>query len=375
MSDPRIVGVMRGYAFQQRKGSAFYHLFRELDNAGELVGVVGLSIPRWLRAGLKLKNASLDRVKWNAKDQLDLMRYQLLSRKGRNGLANLEDKYNAVLQIGSNMNLNQFCESKNVPAFSFHDNNVFAYTRSLPPRLLPEKRIQAAIDYEKRVYDGLSGIFTMSKTLARSFVTDFGLPEHKVHYAGFGSPFVAESLEDKEYDQQRILFVASHSFERKGGVTLLNAFRKIRQSLPNAQLVLVGRDWEVEEPGVEIHGFLDKRDPIDNEKYQQLFRGASMFVMPSFNEAFGEVFIEAMSHGLPCIGTNAGVMPEIIRDNGAGEVIEPGDVDALAKNILGLLGDPGGLREKGEAGHRAVRSEYSWDNVTRRVNKVVSSFL
>ncbi|NMT63789.1 glycosyltransferase family 4 protein [Marinobacter orientalis] len=375
MPDPRIVGVMQGFAFQERKGSAFYHLFRQLDGGGELSGVVDINIPRWLRRGLKLKNAALDRVKWNAKDQLDVMRYDLLSRKGIKGLGDFKGEYNAVLQIGSNMNLNRYCQSMNIPAFSFHDNNVFAYTRSLPPELLPDRRIQEAIDYEKRVYDGLSGVFTMSKTLARSFVTDFGLPEDKVHYAGFGSPFVAESLEEKAYDQQRILFVASHSFERKGGVTLLNAFRKVRESLPEAQLVLVGRDWNIDEPGVEVHGFLDKRDPVDNEKYQQLFRNASMFVMPSFNEAFGEVFVEAMSHGLPCIGTNTGVMPEIICGNNAGEVIEPGDVEALAENILGSLSDPQALREKGEAGHVAVKSEYTWDKVTGRINEVVSSFL
>ncbi len=375
MPDPRMVGVMQGYAFQQRKGSAFYHLFRELEDAGELAGVADLGIPRWLRMGLCMKNLAPNRIKWNARDQLDLMRYHLLSHKGKSALRSFEGEFNSVLQIGSNMNLNPYCREKNIPAFSFHDNHVFAYTRSLPPGILPERRIQAAIDYEKRVYDGLSGVFTMSKTLARSFVTDFGLPEDKVHYAGFGSPFVAESLENKEYGRQRILFVASHSFERKGGVTLLNAFRKVKKSLPNAQLVLVGRDWDIDEPGVEIHGFLDKRDPVDNQKYQKLFRGASMFVMPSFNEAFGEVFVEAMSHGLPCIGTNTGVMPEIICGNGAGDVIEPGDVESLAEIILGLLGDPSGLREKGEAGHFAVKSEYTWDKVTGRINETVRSFL
>jgi len=375
MPDPRMVGVMQGYAFQQRKGSAFYHLFRNLAEAGELAGMADFSIPRWQRMALRLKNAAPDWVKWNARDQLDLMRYHLLSSRARSALSKFDGDYNAVLQIGSNMNVNQFCRERGVPAFSFHDNNVFAYTRSLPAGLLPESRIRQAIDYEKRVYEGLSGIFTMSRTLARSFVADFGLPEHKVHYAGFGSPFAAESLKDKNYGQQRILFIASHSFERKGGEVLLSAFRKVRKSLPNSRLVLVGRDWDIEEPGVEVHGFLDKRNPVDNEKYRQLFRDGSLFVMPSYNEAFGEVFVEAMSHGLPCIGTNTGVMPEIICGNKAGDVIEPGDVGELADKILGSLGDSEALREQGAAGHLAVETEYSWDNVVARVNEVVKATL
>ena len=366
---------MQGYAFQQRKGSAFYHLFRNLGERGDLAGMADFSIPRWLRMTLRLKNAAPDRVKWNARDQLDLMRYHLLSSRARSALDKFDGDYNAVLQIGSNMNLNESCRERGVPVFSFHDNNVFAYTRSLPSGLLPERRIQRAIDYERRVYEGLSGIFTMSRTLARSFVADFGLPEEKVHYAGFGSPFFAESLKDKDYDQQRILFVASHSFERKGGEVLLSAFRKVRKSLPNVKLVLVGRDWNIEEPGVEVHGFLDKENPVENEKYRQLFRSASMFVMPSYNEAFGEVFVEAMSYGLPCIGTNAGVMPEIICGNKAGDVIDMGDVSALTAKILELLEDPKALREQGAAGHLAVETEYSWDNVVRRVNDVVKASL
>ena len=68
-------------------------------------------------------------------------------------------------------------------------------------------------------------------------------------------------------------------------------------------------------------------------------------------------------------------MPEIICGNGAGEVIEPGNVEALADNILGLLGDARELRERGLAGHQVVKTEYCWENVIGRVNKVVSRFL
>lgn len=374
MSDPRIIGVVQGYGFQQRKGSAFYHLFRELDDAGNLAGVADLHISRLVRKALRFKNLAFDRIQWNAKDQLDLTRYELLSQKGKRALRTFEGSYNSVLQIGSNMNLNSVCSEKSIPVFSYHDNNVQAYIRSLPQGALSEKRIKAAINYEKQVYQGLSGIFTMSKTLARSFVSDFNLPEEKVHYGGFGSPFSAVPLHDKEYDRQRILFVASHSFERKGGVVLLNAFRKVKESLPKARLILVGRDWNINEAGVEIHGFLDKRNPVDNARYQQLFRNASLFVMPSFNEAFGEVFVEAMSHGLPCIGTNSGVMPEIICGNSAGEVIEPGDEKALAEKIISFLGDVRALREVGAAGHLAVQKEYNWNNVLERINKVIKEF-
>lgn len=367
--------MMQGLAFQQRKGSAFYNLFQQLDESDNLSGIVDVGIPRWLRRALRLKNGALDRVRWNAKDQLDPVRFNLMSRRAVRGLECFEGDFNALLQIGSNLDLNSFHQPRAIPAFSFHDNNVYAYVRSLPKGLLPAERIQRAIDFEKRVYDGLSGIFTMSRTLARSFVEDFGLSEDKVHYAGFGSPFAAKSLEGKDYDQQRILFVASHSFERKGGVVLLEAFRQVKKQFPRARLVMVGKEWNIDENGVEVHGFLNKGDPDDLEKYRELFKNASLFVMPSYTEAFGEVFIEAMSHGVPCIGANSGVMPEIVRDNHAGTVVGAGNHTELAETILSYLSNPTALREMGEAGQRAVENEYNWQNVTGRINGVIERYI
>jgi glycosyltransferase involved in cell wall biosynthesis len=62
-----------------------------------------------------------------------------------------------------------------------------------------------------------------------------------------------------------------------------------------------------------------------------------VFVLPSENETFGQVFIEAMSCGLPVIGTKVGGIPEIISDSYNGYLIPPNDVSSLAKKIETLI--------------------------------------
>nr|WP_245000343.1 glycosyltransferase family 4 protein [Marinobacter daepoensis] len=215
----------------------------------------------------------------------------------------------------------------------------------------------------------------MSKTLRNSFISDFGLPEDKVIYAGFGSPFGVRDVKEKSYSSKNILFVASHSFESKGGKDLLAAFRKIRKLDPEVTLTLVGREWGVDEPGVKCIGFLDKRNAEDLRKYHECFELASIFVLPSHREAFGEVFIEAMSFGLPCIGTRAGVMPELIEENNAGYVVTPGDKDEIAQIILDLISSEDELRYLGANGQHAVESEYQWSTVTSRIISQIEKFV
>lgn len=373
----RLLGVMQGLAFQERKGSAFYCLFNELMASGCMDEVAGFEIPRVLRKALLLSNFSLSKELWKVKDQLDVNRYGLASWFARKAVSGSRSDFNSILQIGSDYRLGRCMNSpfSDVPLFSFHDNNFPSFLRSLSPGLVSNNRKVNAYNFEKGVYEELCSIFTMSNTLRNSFVKDFGLPEDKVIYAGFGSPFVAQDVSYKDYSTKNILFVASHSFESKGGKDLLGAFRKVRRSSPDVTLTLVGRDWGIDEPGVKCIGFLDKRKDEDLRKYRECFGLASLFVLPSHREAFGEVFIEAMSFGLPCIGSNAGVMPELIEGNNAGFVVKPGDQDELAKLILDLINSENELRTLGYNGLNAVDSEYQWSTVTSRISSQVKKFI
>jgi len=376
-SSVRFLGLMQGIGFQERKGSAFYNLFQQLRLNGNMLEVAGFQIPDAIRKAYFLKNISTSKERWNVRDQLDVDRYVLASKYACDAVNEVNENYNSVIQIGSNFSIAHAPNIRNrsVPLFSFHDNNFASYARSLRPGVVGDHILQRAFKYEQDVYKSLTRIFTMSKTLRKSFIEDFGLPEEKVVYAGFGTPFFSNSSESKDYSGKNIVFVATHSFESKGGKVLLEAFRMARKAIPDISLTMIGKDWGISEPGVECLGFLDKRDEVDFSLYKRTFEAASIFILPSYNEAFGEVFIEAMSHGVPCIGTRTGVMPELIEGNGAGFVVTPGDVEGLARLIIELIDSEEDLKRLGQAGMDAVNREYQWPAVISRILDSVEPFV
>ncbi|KXO11769.1 MULTISPECIES: glycosyltransferase family 4 protein [Marinobacter] len=376
-STVNLLGLIQGWKFQEKKGSAFYNLFHQLRFQGNMSEVVDFELPFLVRKACFLKNISASKDIWKIKDQLDVYRYKIASKYAINAVEEVCEDYNSVIQIGSNYSISdsESVRKRDVPLFSFHDNNLSSYAKSIPLALRPKEVVSRAYDFEKGVYDSLTRVFTMSKTLRKSFIEDFQLPEEKVVYAGFGSIFPVRDVSKKSYDTRNILFVASHSFKAKGGQDLVKAFKIARKSYPSLTLTLVGKDWGINEPGVSCYGFLDKRNPIDLEIYQKCFEDASIFVLPSYNEAFGEVFIEAMSYGIPCIGTSCGVMPEIIEGNNAGYVVNRGDIESLGRLICDLLSSENELKRLGASGARAVQSEYQWSTVIRRICSEVAAFI
>ena len=77
---------------------------------------------------------------------------------------------------------------------------------------------------------------------------------------------------------------------------------------------------------------------IPNNKVQELFCKAKIFVLPSKREPFGIVLIEAMSNYTPCVITNIGGMPEIV-DSNCGRIVNVSSPKEIADAIVYLLKD------------------------------------
>ncbi|MFN4091082.1 MAG: glycosyltransferase family 4 protein [Alphaproteobacteria bacterium] len=88
------------------------------------------------------------------------------------------------------------------------------------------------------------------------------------------------------------------------------------------------------------------------------YAAADAFVLPSFHEGFGMAFAEALTHGLPVVGTTAGAIPETVPPD-AGLLVPPGDAAALREALRRLLTDPELLRSLA-AGARRTRFP-TWD--------------
>ena len=138
---------------------------------------------------------------------------------------------------------------------------------------------------------------------------------------------------------------------------VVRIFRRIRERLP-ARLLLVG---DGQDRPAALHlatEFGLEKDVIflgKQEEVAQLFGVADLFLLPSAQEAFGLAALEALSSGVPVIGTSIGGIPEVVGDGETGFLFPVGDVERMAGGALALLEDEARMARAREAARsRAV---------------------
>lgn len=138
-----------------------------------------------------------------------------------------------------------------------------------------------------------------------------------------------------------IVVAAGRLVEEKDFDTLLDAFGIVRSEI-SARLVVLG-DGPLKESLLDHVNRLNLENDVlfagrVNNVYS-IFARASVFVLSSKREAFGNVLIEALACGLPCVATRcaSGGPQEILEDGNCGPLVEIGDIRALSRVILELL--------------------------------------
>jgi glycosyltransferase involved in cell wall biosynthesis len=216
---------------------------------------------------------------------------------------------------------------------------------------------------EKGAYQNARMIFTMSRNISRSLINEYGCSPQRVKCVYAGSNVSSEAsgnIDRSRFSAKNILFVGVE-WERKGGPVLLEAFRLLRRAHPEARLTIVGCSPQISEPGVHIEG----RVPL--AEVPRYYRSASVFCLPTLNEPFGLVFLEAASFGLPVVATRIGAIPEIVMDGKSGYLVEPQNAAELAARLGDLLRDPRRAEQFGTYGHEWVSRRYSWEETGNRL--------
>ena len=158
---------------------------------------------------------------------------------------------------------------------------------------------------------------------------------------------------------------------RKGLPVLLDAFPRVRKTVPEARLVVVGSSF--------LRGWLERRLP-PRERAHVLFAGAvpaaelptwyasaHVVVSPALkNESFGIVLLEAMAAGRPIVASDIPGYHAVIEREDNGVLVPPGDVRGLARALAALLRDP--ARRLALAARGRARAEtFSWSAVAARL--------
>ena len=179
-------------------------------------------------------------------------------------------------------------------------------------------------------------------------------------------------LERYGIDGDYLLYVGTLQ-PRKNVERLVAAYGLLRETgRLEARLVLVGRKGWL--PDGILQAVQASRAPImmtgyvPPEDMPALYSGAMALVLPSLFEGFGLPALEAMACGTPVIAANASSLPEVVGD--AGILVDPLDVDDLARGILRIASSPGLRRELGDRGlERAQR--FTWQAAAKATLEVL----
>jgi glycosyltransferase involved in cell wall biosynthesis len=108
------------------------------------------------------------------------------------------------------------------------------------------------------------------------------------------------------------------------------------------------------------------------EQLKSYYSRADIYVMPSRQEGFGIVFLEAMVFGKPVIGGAYGGSPEIVQDGVTGFLVRPGDLETLTARLIQLLQDEALRVRMGSAARRRVEDSFTFahfeDGLTRTLD-------
>jgi glycosyltransferase involved in cell wall biosynthesis len=88
-----------------------------------------------------------------------------------------------------------------------------------------------------------------------------------------------------------------------------------------------------------------------------------------FQETFGLVILEAFAAGIPVIGARSGGIPELVKDDHTGLLVDQGDVDGLSQAMRRLLLDPE-LRKRLGAAARQTAVNMPWENTVDRLERI-----
>lgn len=236
---------------------------------------------------------------------------------------------------------------------------------------VPEPHERAGVvALETELYRHARHIFVSAEFVRRHLIEDYGVRPQNVTTVGMGvDDFYRAHMPDAPSQRvtKNLLFVG-YTFDLKGGPDLLQAFALAREQIPDLRLFVLGpAGWHgLRVPGVQFVGEVkDKWTLLD------YYRNADLLCLPSRCDSFGFVFLEAMSQGIVCIGSDLNAMPEIISHGETGFVVRPGDVEGLARCILDFYRAPERKWEMGRRAQARVCDRYVWGKVVQRMDEIM----
>jgi glycosyltransferase involved in cell wall biosynthesis len=346
-------------------------------NVAKALVRVGASV----RTALPVGPDQLQVLEWFARDGVQVELNRSLRQPGAERYS-----YGDVLQ------LSRFIRSTASDAVNFHyGGNNISLKDVIAVRASGRRRCVVSVHHAVKVDNSryarsnrLAGILAdrvvVTTPLLRHILVDSGVPRRKITVIplGLDSPEIRPTRRVARSqlgipDSAFLICSLSRLVAYKGIADVIDAVAQLGDLDNDVWLVVAGDGPEREtlEARARASGLTRVRFLGQVKDTADVYAAADLFVLPSREEGFGQVYIEAAFYGVPSIGADVGGVKYAISNGKTGILVHPGDVVALVQAIQRLRHNPALLCSMGQAACEHAHQSHGLDQLGRAYQRVL----
>lgn len=247
---------------------------------------------------------------------------------------------------------------------------------------------------EQFFYKKAEAIIVNSHFTKNRLINKYSIPYKKIYVLHPGVdikkfyPMDASALKKELHvEDKKIILTIGRLDKRKGHDMVLRALPAVIKEIRNVFYLIVGKGKNKVEldslsKEIAVSDYIKFVDPVESDELAKFYNICDIFIMANRElkngdtEGFGMVFIEANACGKPVIGGNSGGAPEAIKDNETGLLVDPYDINDIARKIIYLLKNKEIADRVGRIGLERARREYNWDtNIKNNFRELINEFV
>ncbi len=236
---------------------------------------------------------------------------------------------------------------------------------------LYKESIQRTLDLERETLVKCALTIYTSDWAAQTAKDIYGIDPSKLRVVPWGPisratellPILRTAIDARDASTCRLLFVGV-DWERKGGHMALEVAKGLNRAGLRTELTIVG--CEPANHGllpdfVKVAGFIDKSTAQGKSTFDKLMAESHFLILPTKAETFRLVFAEANSFGVPCVASNVGGLPTVIRDGFNGKTF-PLNADSAEYSayILSLMAHPSTYKQFARTSFHEYQTRLNW---------------
>jgi len=185
-------------------------------------------------------------------------------------------------------------------------------------------------------------------------------------------------VDSRTREKCKLLFVGM-DWARKGGEIVLKVAQSLNENGLNTELKIVGckPNFQAKKPDfVQVLGFVNKNTKEGSNLLNNLFGESHFLILPSKAEAYGVVFCESNSFGVPCIASDVGGIPTVIKKEVNGNLFSPAaSIDEYCSYIMDLLSDYAKYRSLALSSFHEYKTRLNWQTSGTVLKKLLTKIM